>query len=121
MSEKYIYSKRYAAECIDMGVKHPAIAIQRKRNINFNKDEFVKLAVALSETNRIGLDLLEREDRLRADFILHTEIILEESAHLWGLLFDASDRFAITVRSSTPQPVVARFVHMKTEYENEGQ
>ncbi|MBQ4599480.1 MAG: hypothetical protein IJB19_06175 [Clostridia bacterium] len=121
MSEKYIYSKRYVAERIDMGIKYPAITIQRKRNKNFNKDEFVKLAVALSETNRIGLDLLEREDRLRADFILHTEIILEKNAYLWGLLFDASDRFVITVRSSSPQTVVVRFVHMKTEYENEGQ
>lgn len=121
MPEKYIYSKRYAAECIDMGIKYPAITIQQKRNKIFNKDEFVKLAVALSETNRIGLDLLEREDCLRADFILHTEIIFAENARLWSLLFDASDRFAIIVRSSSPQTVVARFVHMKTEYENEGQ
>ena len=40
MSEKYIYSKRYVAERIDMGIKYPAITIQRKRNKNFNKDEF---------------------------------------------------------------------------------
>ena len=119
--EKYLYSKRYSAEYIDIGIKHPALTIFQNHSTNFSDDEFVKLAVALSETNRIGLDLLEREDRLRADFILHTEIILEKNAYLWGLLFDASDRFAITVRSSSPQTVVVRLVHMKTEYENEGQ
>ena len=101
MSEKYVYSKRYAAEYIDIGIQYPAIMIQQKRNENFNKDEFVKRAVALSEANRIGLDILEGEDRLRAEFTLHTEIIFAENAHLWCQLFDASDRFAIAEGSRT--------------------
>ena len=116
MMEECIYSKRYAGEWIDMGIKHPALTMHRRRDIILTDDDFIKLAIELSEKNRIGLDLFERTDHLRADLFLHTEILDEDSSESWDGLMAASHLFGLVVRNADPQTVVVSFVRIKEKY-----
>lgn len=111
-----IYSKRYAAEYIDTGEKHPALTVFHKQEAIYNEDEFVKTAIELCEKCRVGVDIFDREDRLRVDCILHTEIVSEECSYLWDMLMNNSNLFGLVVRSTAPQTVLASFVLIKSKY-----
>ena len=111
-----IYSKRYAAEYIDTGEKHPAITVFRKQEALYSEEEFIEIAVELSEKCRIGVDIFDREDRLRVDFILHTELVSEEYSYLWDMLMNHSNLFGLVVRSTAPQTVLVSFVLIKSKY-----
>lgn len=111
-----IYSQWYSGENISTWKSIPAMTMYRNSNRFMDDKEYIQNAIEISENKQISLNIYEREDRIRLDFLLRATVLDDGETLLWDDLADESDLFGLSVRSDSPQIIVASFARIKDKY-----
>ena len=110
---QYIYSKRYWVDSMHVKGSSMKMDYYRKRESTIEENEFVDMAVALSEKERISLDILEFEDVICADFRSKGVIFSFESTKLLEELISACDMVEMIIPYSENPTVILRLKRNK--------
>ena len=110
---QYIYSNRYWVDSMYVRGSSMILDYYRKRESTIEENEFVDMAVALSEKERISLDIIEFEDCICADFRSKGVIFSCESTKLLEELIFACDMVELIIPHSENPTVILRLKRNK--------
>ena len=116
MSEKCIYSKWYDEEIIDTGENRPFMTVYNHAQMpDTSTVMFYETAVELSENNCISVKIMERDDRMRANFYFRRITIDENESLMWTAIHEMSDMYAYFADENRYQGYIISCVHIKKE------
>ena len=116
MAEKCIYSKWYNEEILDADENRPFMTVYNYAKMpDISTVAFYETAVELSENNCISVKIMERSDRMRANFYFRRLIIDENESLMWTAIHEMSDMYAYFTDKTRYNGFVASFVHIKKE------